>query len=237
MPNLVSFDNVGGVPCYYAGVNAAYGDLALCKKSRVRKLAPTFLDTLNGMVQELNWVCQGTLGELQAITSGGAWVPESKKRGPKDPHVRGVAFDLGGLHWKHYILTCLDVAEGYHKSGIDLDRYLVYLGAESVIRKWFGTVLGIHHDRHHWNHFHFQFGTDVGFWTTGFGATTRLRYFQEISTHVWQIPCGKPDGELGPKTKAAIKDVQRAAGVGPITDQKAWLQLLTLTALKALQLR
>lgn len=231
-PKLVKFDAAGGVPCYYAAANPAYGDLSKCKKSRVRRCTAAFLAKLSGMVMELNWVCYGELGELQAITSGGAWVPESEKRGPRDPHVRGVAYDLGGLHWNDHVLTTLEVA----REPRDINQYLLYLTAESVIRKWFGTCLGVHHDRHHWNHFHFQFGTKVGFWIKGFGATTRVRYVQEIGTHVWRIDFGTPDGDYGPKTKAGIKELQRVTGVGQLTDQISWLQLLTLTSFKALQL-
>lgn len=232
-PKLVKFDSAGGVPCYYARVNAAYGDLSLCTKSRIRRCTGPFLQRLSAMVQEINWVCYGALGELQAITSGGAWVPISKKRPKEDWHTIGSAYDLGGLHWKHHILTCLEVSKGPR----EIDQYLIYLAVESVIRKHFGTCLGIHYNTAHSNHWHIDPGTKVGYRSKGFGSKTRVRYLQEIMTVVWGIDCGNPNGVEGPKTSKAIKELRGELALGVLTDQNAWLQLLTVTSLKAMQLR
>lgn len=225
-PKLMKFEGAGCVPFYYARVNAAYGDLSKCTPSRVRRINPGFWKKLNGLIQEINWVCYGTLGELQAITSGGAYVAKAGW------HSKGKAFDLGGLHWKHHILTCVEL-----KAPRDIDQLLIYLSVESVIRKWFGTCLGIHHNRAHHNHWHFDPGTPVCYRSKGFGSTTRVRYLQEVLTHVWRIPCGRPDGKEGPKTLQATKVLRGLLGLGPLTDQNAWIQLLTLTSLKAMQLR
>jgi hypothetical protein len=232
-PKLVKFDSAGGVPCYYARVNAAYGDLSKCTPSRVRRISPRFLPTLSGAIQEVAWACYGGLGELVAITSGGAAVPQSAKRGPRDRHVRGIAFDLGGLHWKHHVLTCLEVA----KPPRDRDQLLIYLAVESTLRKWFGTVLGVHHNKAHHNHWHVDTGTPVGYWSQGFGSTTRVRFVQEALTHVWRIDCGTPDGDQGPRTNRAIKDLRAELKIGELGAESSWLQFLTLTTMKAMQLR
>lgn len=232
-PKLVYFDSVAGSGVFYARVNKAYGDLSLCTKSRRRRLNPGFLKKLNGLVQEINWVCYGALGDLQAVTSGGAYVAKAGW------HSKGRAFDLGGLHWTHHVLTCLEVARDYHggRGLIDMDQYLIYLAVESVIRKWFGTCLGIHYNRRHHNHWHFDPGTPVCYRSSGFGSMTRVRYVQEVLNHVWQIDCGEPDGKEGPRTQKSIKVLRDLLAIGPLTDQNAWLQLLTLTSLKAMQLR
>jgi hypothetical protein len=237
---LVKFDSLGGVPCYYAKSNAGYGDLSKCKKSRVRKLNPMFLAKTSAMVQEINWVCYGALGQLRAITSGGAWVPESDKRGPNDWHVQGRAFDLGGLHWDGHILTCLDVA---HPAPPGRKKWwrknlLLYLSVESVMRKAWGIVLGVHFNRAHWNHFHFDPSRPRGYKPNPPGyPKTYVRYLQEVLTNVWLIGCGVPDGDEGPKTRKAIKAVRRELSIGPLTELNNWLQFLTVTSLKAIQLR
>lgn len=234
-PKLVKFDAVAGVPCYYARTNAAYGDLSKCTKSRVRQLAPMFLKCLEAMVMEIDLVCYGVLGELQAVTSGGAYVAKAGWHG------EGRAYDLGGLHWKQDILTTLEVARNYHRREGDvktgINQYLIYLAVESVIRKHFGTVLGIHYDDRHWNHWHFDPGTEVGYWPEGFGAGTRVRYLQEVLTYVWRIPHVWPDGDEGPKTRRGIEELRAVTHLGPLTHQNVWLQFLTLTSLKAMQLR
>jgi hypothetical protein len=239
-PKLVKFTNAAGVPCYYARVNAGYGDLSKCQKTRTRRLHPAFLAELEAVVQEINWTCFGYLGELRAITSGGAYV---NKPGW---HSKGKAYDLGGLHWKGHadnraeyanqghILTCLEVAKRRDELSSRGDL-LLYLAVESVLRKRFGTVLGMHYNRRHWNHWHFDPGQPVGYWEST-KPTTRVRYVQEVLIHVWGIGCGNPDGEAGDKTHRALGELRRF-GIGELRDPVIWQQFLTLTAMSALQLR
>lgn len=233
---LVKFDSLAGVPCYYARVNAGYGDLSRCAKTRVRQLELGFLSTMNTMVQELDWACHGTLGHLSAITSGGAWVPESAKRGPKDWHVQGKAFDLGGLHWESgHVLTCLDVAG----ATAERSQLLLYIAAEAVWRKHVGVVLGVHFNRAHHNHWHLDPHSPRGYRSPRAGvAKTWVRYLQEALTHVWEIDCGTPDGKEGPKTRWGMQELRRRGGcMGRLQELENWLQFLTLTAMRALQLR
>lgn len=236
MSGLTSFDSAGGVPCYYARTNAAYGDLSKCTAHRERQLSLRTLRLLSGALRELDRVFDCLLGSLTAVVSGGAYVDKA------GPHSRGRAFDLGGLHWRHYLLTTIGVAAEWHKGTADGEVLCLYLGVESILRKHFGSVLGMHfappgRERDHWNHWHLDDETEVGYWPEGHGSGTRVRYLQESLTHVWRISCGRPDGDEGPKTRRAAEIVRERLSLGPLTDATEWRQYLTLTALEALWLQ
>lgn len=235
---LVPFITAGGIPCYYAKINRAYEDLSLCLGSQERRLSPPTYERLCGALHELDLVCDGALGSLQAVVSGGAYVDKP------GAHGRGHGYDIGGVHWRNRKLVCLDVAETFAGAGLDdSGRDLaLYLAVESVLRKWFGTVLGMHfspsgREMDHWNHWHVDDETRVGYWSRGRGSETRVRYLQETLTHVWQIPCGRPDGDEGPKTRRGISALRQRTSIGDLTDIDGWLQYLTLTALEALRLQ
>lgn len=237
MPNLEAFDNLGGIPCYYARKNAAYADPSLCAKSRRRKIEPAFRRQLTAAILEIAALMRPQLGVLEAITSGGAYV---EKPGF---HRLGRAFDLGGLVWNDGVYTCLAAADVMDGIGDDSPRrelrdLFVYLAAESVLRKWFGTVIGIHYDKAHRNHLHIDNGTPVEYRKSGKGSGTRVRYLQVTLTHVWQANCGAPDGEEGPKTRAAMGQVLREFGISPIKLQPPsnWIHYCGLTAFRAMQL-
>jgi hypothetical protein len=252
---MVKFHSLAGVPVYYARVNAAYGDLSKTtsqtERGRTRRLAPVFLKRLEAAIAELYWLTYGTLGPLTAITSGGAAVPQSARRGPNDRHVRGIAFDLGGLFWKGHqdgraeyaglgeVLTCLAVAQDYHAGqGPDhfdgqLQAHRLYLGCEAVFRRSFGTVLGIHYNQAHWNHWHLDTGSKVGYWPTGRGANTRVTFAQLALRDIWGLYDGKIDADAGPKTRKAITALRGQLSLGPLTNPTAWSQFLLLTAMAA----
>jgi hypothetical protein len=235
MSELIKFDRLAGVLCYYAKTNASYGNLQLCKKTHVRRIEPRFLKRLSACVREIAWLTWPYYGELQAITSGGAW---TNRNNPDDWHQKGQAYDLGGLHWAgkkwDYVLSLIDMAKQYHRGTPPMVDYLTYIAVESLLRKHFGTVLGIHFNRKHWNHFHIDPGTDVGYWEKGFGEDTRVTYVQVAMTTVWGVDCGKIDGDAGPKTKVALHNLLHKIDIGPLGNNVNWLHFLTLTAHKAL---
>lgn len=224
--NLVKFDSLSGVPCFYAPANSAYANLKKCRKSRVRKLNPTFLRRLQACITELELVADPTFGTLKAITSGGAYVDKPGW------HSKGKAYDLGGLHWGQAKLTTLEMARAYHFNALSKIPYRFYLGCEAILRRHFGTVLGIHFNPAHYNHWHIDPGTKVGYWPKGFGANTRVKFLQEALTWIWQVECGATDGDEGKKTRKGIKEIRERLFLGPLTDQSAWMQFLLLSALK-----
>ncbi|MBT8428304.1 MAG: extensin family protein [Gammaproteobacteria bacterium] len=229
MAKLVTFDSIAGVPCYYARTNAAYADLDKCTPGRRRKLHPTFLAICNAAIAEINMLTAPYLGPLVALTSGGAYV---EKPGA---HRLGRGYDLGGLHWRAAFLTCLDVAQD--DPADQVDDYLLYLAVESVLRKWFGTVLGIHYNAAHANHFHLDNLTRAGYLAAGRLAPSRVRYLQETLTWVWDSRCGTPDGIEGKKTRKALAAWRKRHGVGLFVEPDNWQRYLSLTALRALMLR
>lgn len=240
---LAAFHSLGTVPVYYARANAAYGDLsrttAKTVRGRTRRLEPSFLQLLSACVSELYWLSYGALGPLEAIVSGGAWVPESARRGPRDRHVRGIAFDLGGLHWAGHqwsdhgvtgqVLTCLAASELQRRG----EESALYLGVEACLRRHFGTVLGIHYNDDHRNHWHLDTGSRVGFWTRGPGAKTRVTFLQAALAKIWDSYHGRVDGDFGPLTIAAMRATQDQLSLGPFENQDglAWRRFLLLTAM------
>jgi hypothetical protein len=241
MAKFVTFHKLGDVPVYYARVNAAYGDLSKTTsrtiRGRTRRLAPAFLKRLSACIAEVYWVSYGSLGPLGAVVSGGAQVRESDKRGPRDRHVRGIAFDLGGLHWEQdlggdypsrQVLTCLGAAALRGRG----EESPLYLGVEACLRRHFGTVLGIHHNAAHQNHWHLDTGTRVGFWSTGFGSKTRIVFLQAAVAAVWGQAIAV-DGDYGPKTRKAVREVRAQLSLGPFEnlDGNAWQRFLLLTAM------
>lgn len=244
-PKLVSFESLAGVSCYYARINAAYGDISKCTKTRRRRLHPVFLQQLGACILELRWLTQPILGELTAIVSGGAWVPLSKKRPKPDWHTRGRAYDLGGLHWKGALgsssldrprkLVWNDVADYYHDdrdSGEPAPAlYRLYLGAESVLRRSFGTCLGIRYNSRHHNHEHIDPGTKVGYWDKGFGSTTRTSYMRDVLPVAWNIETGSTLKSL----REAIREVRAQLSLASLSQQQAWQQFLLVTAMVLFQ--
>lgn len=232
-PKMVRFHSLSGVPCYYARSNVAYRDLSRTTsqtpRGRMRSLAPTFKKRMDGCIAELYWLTYGTLGPLQAITSGGAYVNK------KGWHKKGKAYDLGGLHWPEEKLVLYQVAREYHKKG-HANHWPRYLAVEAIIRRWFGTVLGILHNKAHWNHFHIDPGTKVGFWVKGFGSTTRITFLQAVLKDIWGYYQGAVDGDYGKLTRAAVKAVREHLQLGPLTNLQAWNQFLLLTAMAGLQM-
>jgi len=239
---LVKFAATGGVSCFYAGVNAAYGDLSKVKKTQWRKINPDFLALLDTCVKEIAWMTFPYMGELHAIVSGGAYVPKAGHHG------KGKAYDLGGLHWRTFhghspqSLSLIDLAREYHRKNNNeplawQDDYLLYLSIEAVIRKHFGTVLGIHYNKAHWNHWHIDAGTPVGYRSTGFGSNTRVTFVQAV-LKAKRFYEGDLDGDCGPKTKKAIRMVCSHYGlVKPLSNKHTWMQFLTLVAMDLMQKR
>lgn len=231
MPKMVRFDELGGIPCYYARVNAGYGDLARTtgstEKARTRQLAPSFKRQMDAALAEVYWLTSGLLGPLKALVSGGAYVDKPGW------HRKGRAFDLGGLHWEGGRLVLIRTA-----SEVDFtlaDDWGLYLGVEAILRRHFGTVLGILHDKRHHNHWHIDPGTPVGYWTTGFGAKTRVTYLQACLSAIWGTYDGALDGDHGPVTKKALAETCGRLAIGPLDKPENWTQFLLLTAAAGIQ--
>jgi hypothetical protein len=228
-PKLVVFDSLAGVPVYYARTNVAYGDKNRCTKSRKRRLHPTFLRQLNGCIEELKWLTHNSVGPIRYITSGGAYVDKPGF------HSKGKAFDLGGVHWEYIELVHYRTADVFHKEGVNAacPGYMAYMAVECVLRRWFGTVLGMHYNSDHDNHHHIDPGTNVGYWDVGFGKTTRTTFMRRSLVDVWGFDIGPKLADL----RAAIKDIQDRLCTSPIKSKNTngWLQYLLLTAMKAIQ--
>lgn len=224
-PVLVTFNALAGIPCYYARVNAAYGDLSKTHSQtpagRMRKLEPGYLAQLDACIAELDALAKDRLGPLQAITSGGAYVKQGGYHG------KGQAFDLGGLHWAGKIMTTLEVAEDYHAHPEEPgDDYALYLACEAVLHRHFGTILGLHYNADHWNHWHIDPGSAVGFWETGDYHFTRVTFLQATLKHFWDLYPGKLDGSVGPMTRTAIAAIRAQLSLGPLTELESWMDYL-----------
>lgn len=233
-PKLVTFDEIGGVDCYYARINAAYFDISKCTKSRKRKLHPEFLRQMSACIQEISYLTMG-VGNLYALTSGGAYV---NKPGF---HSRGRAYDLGGLFWDRggsrgtYKLINVEQARCIYQDEILPQDWPMYLGVEAVLRRHFGTVLGMHHNEAHHNHWHIDPGTPVELRVTGFGSPTRVRFLQEALTHVWGLYVDTPDGIWGKMTRAGLSAVRSRLDLAPMIGPKrseVWRYFLLLTAIR-----
>jgi hypothetical protein len=220
---LEKFEYLAGAKCYWARVNEAYEDYSKALEGK-RKLNPGFKKKLEACLIEVWW----TLGAPTpiAIVSSGAYV---KKAGW---HSKGKAFDLGAIHWEDYHLSCL----GVFNDGCSTSSSMpMYLAIESVLRKHFGTVLGIHYNKAHRNHWHIDPGTKVGYWSKGFGSSTRVIFLQEVLRLVWNCKV-VIDGKAGPQTNSAIRIIRDMLHIGPLTNVDNWKQFLLLTAMKAAQM-
>lgn len=230
---MVRFHELAGIPCYYARINPAYADLARTtgrsEKARTRSLAAAFKRRLSVAISEIYWLTSGRFGPLDAIVSGGAYVDKPGF------HREGRAFDLGALHWPATKLVLIRTARDYEAPAMAED-WPLYLAVEAMLRRHFGTVLGILHDRRHHNHWHIDPGTPVGFWSAGFGAASRVSYLQASLTAIWDRYSGIVDGDYGPRTRRGVVAVRRDLSLGPLTKMETWQQYLLLTAAAGLQL-
>lgn len=139
------------------------------------------------------------LGKADIICTAGAWVNKPGMHG------MGQAFDLDAIWWGDRLL----LANNYSSDKA------AYLGVESVLRKYFGTVLNHKYNSAHKCHWHFDDGTNVGFRT----ARSVILYLQMSLNEVFKINKRLVvDGDYGDNTRDGVRQALKDCGLVNETD-------------------
>jgi hypothetical protein len=173
-----------------------------------------FQEKLDACFAELWTVCP--LGQAELITSAGAYTAKPGYHG------RGRAFDLDCMFWSDRTFITVD----YQTDA----RF--YLGVESIVRKYFGTVLNYNYNASHRDHFHIDDGTEVGFRR----VRSILLFTQAVLTEIYDDPV-EIDGQYGSETADALDRVLATIDIETDLSQTTnWLSFLNATAARAFDL-
>lgn len=203
--DLVSFTHLAGAACHYARAPVAdYGTRG--RGPRRQHLISAVRDKLVACLAEL-WT-EHPWGQAEVVVSAGAWVPQSDRRGPRDRHVQGRAYDLDSIWWPGELnLVTLQAPH----------QWPHYLAVECILRRHFGTVLGYDYNRAHRDHWHMDDGSPVR-WDPH--SRSRVLSVQACLRRVWDQPV-MVDGVWGPQTKTAWYEVLRHLQIGALLED-AW---------------
>ena len=172
-----------------------------------------FQDTLEAFFSELWNVCP--LGLAEVITSAGAYTAKPGFHGS------GRAFDLDCIFWGN---------KSFITSEYQTDAKF-YLGVESILRKYFGTVLNYNYNASHRDHFHIDDGSEVGFRR----VRSILLYTQAALTEIYDAPV-EIDGLYGSETADSLERVLPTINVQTdLSETTNWLSFLTTTAERAFE--
>lgn len=213
--DLVTFDNLDGVPIYYARQPVAkYGTKG--KGPRKVRLEKAFHVQLKACLADL-WATH-PWGKPEVLVSGGCYVEKAGRHG------EGRAIDIDAIWWggpqpQRPLVTKISA----------IKDPVLYLGVEAVLRKHLGMVLDYWYNQAHEDHWHCDNGTPFGFRS---GARNQALFVQAALTYVHGLTVDI-DGVVGKETQNAFAAVfaNEPNGVGSI--QKLWTDFLQLTATKA----
>jgi hypothetical protein len=190
---IITFTSVAGAECRYARAPVApYGTIG--KGPRRQRLQQEAHAALESAIRELGEI--HPWGPPTYLVSAGAMVPQSERRGPRDPHVRGLAIDIDSLWWGDGTLglVAIDVPK----------RWRHYIAIQCVLARHFGVVLGHDYNTAHHDHWHCDVTCPV-IWDAGSRMDTLL--LQRALVEVW----GESiliDGRYGPATRGTARKYQ-----------------------------
>ncbi len=210
---LQVFTHLDDVPLHYdrfaAESGFGYGTRGKPFKPRA---TPAMITRLQSCFADI--FAQQPLGRAEVITSAGAYVQKEGFHGSGD------AFDLDGIHWKSEKFIALEFPKKPH----------LYLAIESVVRKYFGTVLAYHYNTAHQDHLHLDSGTAVGFQKM---SKSRVEYLQATLLYIHGYHIGI-DGVWGPSTEKITRVALDGLNIdGSVSSLDTWLAYLKVTAAKA----
>jgi hypothetical protein len=206
-----NFKKLGGVPVHYDRLSDPYG-YGSRGKPYTFHCTVDFQNSLEAFFSDLWSLCP--FGQAEVICSAGAWVDKSGYHG------LGRAFDLDCIHWDNKIF----ITKNYNK-----DK-LFYLGVESVLRKYFPTVLNYKYNTSHEDHFHLEDRHEIAFRRRSRSLTF---FIQMVLTEVYKNVV-EIDGIFGSETKGALESVLKDLNINSdLSQKKDWLAFLTKTAEKA----
>lgn len=201
---MKQFNKLGDVPVLYDRLHSDhYGKQGVQHDFRA---VDTFINKLDAAFFEL-W---SIVGKADTILSAGAYVDKPGWHG------RGLAFDLDAIHWPGTVFIC----HPYHSN------IKFYLGVESIIRKYMGTVLNFFYNKLHIDHIHMQ-SDGRGEFNKSYSQTL---YVQAALVHIH----GEPlliDGKWGPITTEAFQRVLDSMDMDQGFD---WKRFLTETGKRGL---
>ena len=205
-----SFAELAGVPVNYDRLSPPHNYGTRGTPTRFHT-TEGFQDKLEAFFSELWNLCP--LGQAEVITSAGAYTAKPGYHG------RGRAFDLDCIFWGE---------RTFITSEYQTDAKL-YLGIESILRKYFGTVLNYNYNASHRDHFHIDDGREVGFRR----VRSILLYTQAVLTEIYGDPV-EIDGQYGSETADALHRVLPTINLQTDLSQTTnWLSFLTTTAERA----
>ena len=208
-----NFTELAGVPVNYDRLAPPhnYGTRGIPTRFHTTE---EFQDKLDACFSELWTACP--LGQAEVISSAGAYTAKPGYHG------RGRAFDLDCIFWGD---------RTFITSEYPTDAKF-YLGVESVVRKYFGTVLSYNYNASHRDHFHIDDGTDIGFRR----VRSIVLFTQAVLTEIYDDPV-EIDGQYGSETADALDRALAAIDIETDLSQATnWLSFLTSTAARAFDL-
>ena len=206
--NLITFTKLAGVPVHYdRNSKQSYGTRGIPFKPRALEIT---VRKLNDCFEELFDVNPFKKGEV--IISAGAYFDKPGQHG------NGKAFDLDGIFWEREKLIAIEYPE----------KPILYISVESILRKYFGTILSYNYNLAHRDHFHLDTGSRVGFNQM---SKSRVEYLQGAITWIYGYPI-LIDGIWGPQTKGALEKTLQELDISNIEDTNNWVKFLDITAKK-----
>jgi len=235
MTKPITFTSVAGAECRYARhatqppPHPPYGTIG--RGPRKQRLQQEALYTLEAAIRELGEI--HPWGKPRYIVSAGAMVEQSDRRGPGDPHVRGLAYDLDAIWWGG-----AEVAGGVwisdQHSLVTLDAphcWRHYISIQCVLARWFGTCLGYDYNAAHRDHWHLDVVRPVK-WSSRSRADTVL--LQRALDEIWGAHLAV-DGVYGWRTEDALIHVNAGHGLESWAVNADWREWLLATARKGLE--
>lgn len=208
--NLVSFNEIAGVPIYYDRAPVAeYGSKG--KGPRVVRLDSQFKKKLEACLYEL-WDAFPQ-GKASHFVTAGFYVEKA------GPHASGRAVDIDGLWWDGHPPIVAKNAPN------DLRRYL---GIEAVIRKHFGVVLDYWYNAKHRDHWHIDDTNNILPFTFKRSHTVFIQACLQYLGHYVDI-----DGCFGVKTSELYDSVISVRKDSLLND---WLIFLNFMIYKTLKM-
>jgi hypothetical protein len=202
---LAGVSELDGVPLFFAR--------GVPPRPQTFPVDPGFRAVLERTVRTVRRRAPSSFGELERITSAGAFVAKPGFHG------KGRAFDHD--EWKFERVSIRPIA-GDHVAR-DLGRRQRYWALAALMRSRSAFVLHGHFDAAHADHIHQDNGGPRPF-TTGSEATVKL--VQAVCNHIYGATLAI-DGAFGPRSQAAARSaMERVHLAGDIFDPGQWRRFL-----------
>ena len=202
---IVTFTSIAGVPI----------------SPSPRKIGDAFLAKLDAAFEDLWARCPW--GQASKIVHMGAYVDRPDPKGI-DRHAQARAIDIGSVRWEpgrgQLTVRAGDPAMG--GEGVGAIAMARYLAVTAVFELHLGCALNYWQpDGKHRSHWHLDDHREPG-WNAGWLPS--VRFLQAALRYVWGAEGLAIDGVMGPKTRAALGDVDFGAA------EQVWPEWLEETA-------